>query len=85
MYQPGYYSLRDLNENSSNGSWPLHQQNNLFGQHRDLFLTRPAIDINQEYDKEQLRQTILKHDSMFRHQVLFSQTSLLNYKVRFVR
>ncbi|KAK0584980.1 hypothetical protein LWI29_021655 [Acer saccharum] len=56
MYMPGYYSLRD-------------QQKNIFGEYRDFFLTRPAIDVNERNDKEQLRETILKHECVFKHQL----------------
>ncbi|KAH7554528.1 hypothetical protein ACOSQ2_028314 [Xanthoceras sorbifolium] len=69
MYMPGYYSLRDLNDNAGNGSWSLHQQKKIFGQYREFFLTRPAIDVNEGNDKEQLRQTILKHECVFKHQL----------------
>ncbi|XP_031286627.1 uncharacterized protein LOC116145325 [Pistacia vera] len=69
MYLPGYYSLRDLNDNTGSGSWSLCQQSNMFGQYHDFFLTRQAIDVNEEHDKQHLRQTILKHESMFRHQL----------------
>ncbi|KAM0955235.1 hypothetical protein EV1_023400 [Malus domestica] len=34
----------------------------LNGQQYEMFLTRPVIDGFQGCDKEQLRQTILKHD-----------------------
>ncbi|KAK2655833.1 hypothetical protein Ddye_008885 [Dipteronia dyeriana] len=56
MYMPGYYSLRD-------------QRKNIFGEYRDFFLTRPAIDVNEGNDKEQLRETILKHECVFKHQL----------------
>lgn len=93
---PCYYSLRDLNDNTGNGSWSLHQQNSMLGigQYHDFCLTRPAIDVNDHSDtaidvndhsdREQLRQTILTHESVFRHQVFISQIFLLYYKVRFV-
>lgn len=69
MYMPGYYNLKDLNDNAGNGSWSLHRQKNVFGEYRDFFLTRPVIDVNEGNDKERLRQTILKHECVFRHQV----------------
>lgn len=86
MYMPCYYSLRDLNDNTGNGSWSLHQQNSMLGigQYHDFCLTRPAIDVNDHPDREQLRQTILTHESVFRHQVFISQIFLLYDKVRFV-
>ncbi|KAK4851808.1 hypothetical protein QYF36_018596 [Acer negundo] len=56
MYMPGYYSLRD-------------QQKNIFGEYHDFFLTRPAIDVNEGNDKEHLRETILNHECVFKHQL----------------
>ncbi|XP_044504565.1 uncharacterized protein LOC123224882 [Mangifera indica] len=69
MYLPVYYSLRDLNDNTGSGSWSLCQQSNTFGQYHDFFMSRQAIDVKEEHDKQQLRQTILKHESMFKHQL----------------
>ncbi|OMP00963.1 hypothetical protein COLO4_12250 [Corchorus olitorius] len=65
MQLPGYYSLRNLNGNTGNAGWPLHHENKNSGQYSDLLLTRLAMG----YDKEQMRQTILKHDSIFRQQL----------------
>ena len=65
MKLPGCYSLRNLNGNTGNVGWPFHQENRNSGQYNDLLLTRLAMG----YDKEQMRQTILEHDSIFRHQV----------------
>lgn len=72
MYIPGYYSLRDQNSNAGNGSgWSIHQQRNVFGEYRDFFSSRPVVDVNERNEKERLRQTILKHECLFRHQVYF--------------
>ncbi|GLU10975.1 hypothetical protein SLE2022_277490 [Rubroshorea leprosula] len=67
MHFPGYYSLRDLNHDTGKVSWPLHHENKNFELYHNFFSTRPAIDIG--CDKEQLRQTILKQESIFRHQL----------------
>ncbi|XP_044468463.1 uncharacterized protein LOC123197978 isoform X2 [Mangifera indica] len=69
MYLPGYYSLRDKNGSTGSDSWSVCQQSNMAGQYHDFFMSRQAIDINEEPDKQQLRQTIVKHESMFRHQL----------------
>ncbi|XP_059670393.1 uncharacterized protein LOC132315949 isoform X2 [Cornus florida] len=70
-YFPGYYSMRNLNDNASTDFWALcHEERTLKnGQNYDLLLTRPFVDGYSGYDKEQLRQTILKHESIFRHQL----------------
>ena len=73
MYIPSYYSMRDVNDDASNSSWSLHHENKALmnGQYYDLFLTRQTVEGYLGYEKEQLRQTILRHESIFRHQVLF--------------
>ncbi|XP_021812478.1 uncharacterized protein LOC110755556 [Prunus avium] len=72
MYLPGYYSVQKLSSNVvGHGSWSLlHENKNLKnGQQYELFLTRPIMDGFHGRDKEQMRQTILKHESVFRHQL----------------
>ncbi|KAM1358124.1 hypothetical protein ACFX14_045304 [Malus domestica] len=71
MYFPGYYSIQNLSSAVSHGSWSLlHENRNLKnGQQYEVFLTRPVTDGFHGCDKEQLRQTILKHESIFKHQL----------------
>ncbi|KAG6720957.1 hypothetical protein I3842_03G088100 [Carya illinoinensis] len=73
MYLQGYYSLKDLDNNAGKGTWPLHQEQKILRsgqpQYQDMFLTRPDIHRYEEYEKELLRQTILKHETIFRHQL----------------
>ncbi|XP_015879824.3 uncharacterized protein LOC107415920 isoform X1 [Ziziphus jujuba] len=73
MYLPGCYSMKDLSNSASYGGWSLHHESKPLknGQHYDIFLTRPIVDgfDFDGYNKEQLRQTIMKHESIFRHQV----------------
>ncbi|XP_038997996.1 uncharacterized protein LOC120123067 [Hibiscus syriacus] len=64
MLLPGYYSLTNLKCNSGNVGWPLPCENMNSGPYSD-FLLRLAMG----YDKEQIRKTILEHDSVFRHQL----------------
>lgn len=75
MYLPGCYSMKDLSNSASYGGWSLHHESKPLknGQHYDIFLTRPIVDgfDFDGYNKEQLRQTIMKHESIFRHQVRF--------------
>ena len=73
MYIPSYYSMRDVNDDASNSGWSRHHENKALmnGQYYDLFLPRQTVEGYLGYEKEQLRQTILRHESIFRHQVLF--------------
>ncbi|KAL4366375.1 hypothetical protein GQ457_05G009950 [Hibiscus cannabinus] len=64
MQLRGYYSLTNLKSNSGDVGWPLPRENGNSGPFNDLFLK-----LAMGYDKEQMRQTILKHDSIFRHQL----------------
>ncbi|KAK8607162.1 hypothetical protein V6N13_052906 [Hibiscus sabdariffa] len=64
MQLRGYYSLTNLKSNSGNVGWPLPRENRNSGPFNDFFLK-----LAMGYDKEQMRQTILKHDSIFRHQL----------------
>uniref|UniRef100_A0A5B6YXA3 DUF863 domain-containing protein n=1 Tax=Davidia involucrata TaxID=16924 RepID=A0A5B6YXA3_DAVIN len=70
-YLPGYYSMKDLNNNAGSSIWGLYHEDKTlkYGQYFESFLTRPAMDGYLGYDREQLRQTILKHESIFRHQL----------------
>ena len=69
MYMPGYNSMKDLDESSENGSWPSRHENKAFEQHHGVFAAKPEIDRYSGYDKEHLRQTILRQENTFRHQV----------------
>ncbi|PON65984.1 hypothetical protein PanWU01x14_112110 [Parasponia andersonii] len=73
MYLPGYYSSKDIGNNAGYGGWSLHHESNTLknGQHYGIFLSKPTLDgVDYDaYDKEKLRQTIMKHESIFRHQV----------------
>ncbi|GFS32453.1 hypothetical protein Acr_00g0022840, partial [Actinidia rufa] len=63
--------MRDLNDSAGTGIWALYREHNTLknDQYYNTFLTRPNIDGYVVYDREQLRQTILKHESIFRHQL----------------
>lgn len=72
MYLQGYYSLMDLNNDSGKGSWHVHSDQKTLqrnGQYHEIFLSRPVMDGYDGHDKEVLRQTILKHETLFRHQL----------------
>ncbi|XP_057482524.1 uncharacterized protein LOC130769278 isoform X1 [Actinidia eriantha] len=70
-YFSGSDSMRDLNDSAGTGIWALYREHNTLknDQYYNTFLTRPNIDGYVVYDREQLRQTILKHESIFRHQL----------------
>lgn len=75
-YFPG--SMTDLNNGFHNGASYLYRNDkshNISGptnsQHYDYFPTMSAMDGYSGYAKEQIRQTIVKQDSIFRHQVKF--------------
>ncbi|KAJ4961778.1 hypothetical protein NE237_021688 [Protea cynaroides] len=70
-YLPGYYSMRDLNSDANNGGWPVYYEDKTLksGQYYNGFLLRPSTDAYLGYDKEMLKQTMLKHEAIFRDQV----------------
>ncbi|PSS30480.1 Cell wall protein [Actinidia chinensis var. chinensis] len=70
-YFSGSGSIRDLKDSAGSGIWALYREHNALKneQYYNSFLTRPNLDGYMMYDREQLRQTILKHESIFRHQL----------------
>ncbi|XP_050382513.1 uncharacterized protein LOC126799360 [Argentina anserina] len=71
MYLPGYYTIPTLTSNVGHGGWSLLHQNKTLknGQHHDILSTRLVVDGFHECSKEQVKQMILKHESMFKHQL----------------
>ncbi|KAF8378756.1 hypothetical protein HHK36_030105 [Tetracentron sinense] len=71
-YFPGYYSMRDLNEDANSGSWPSYYEDRTLnsGQYYNSCLPRPPTDVYSGHDKEVLKQTMLKHEDIFKNQVL---------------
>ncbi|KAL0358128.1 UNVERIFIED_CONTAM: hypothetical protein Scaly_1498500 [Sesamum calycinum] len=70
-YLPGYYSMRDLNEDSSSSSWPLCYGDKTVtnGQCYNGFVPRNTIDGYPGYDKDALKQKMLEHEAVFKNQV----------------
>ncbi|RAL40857.1 hypothetical protein DM860_008555 [Cuscuta australis] len=68
---PAFYSVKDINGSLSNGMCLLNnnEQTTPIGQHFESFSLRFPMDGYFEYEKEKVRQTILKHESTFRHQL----------------
>lgn len=74
MYLPGYYSMKDISNSAAGyNGWSLHPESNLLknGRQYGIYLSKPIMDgVDYDvFDKEKLRQTIMKHESIFRHQV----------------
>ncbi|KAL2559219.1 Plant protein of unknown function [Forsythia ovata] len=70
-YLTGYYSMRNLNEDSSCSSWNLFygEKNLTNGQCYNGFTPRIITDGYPGYDKNTLRQKILEHETIFKNQV----------------
>ncbi|KAG6651122.1 uncharacterized protein LOC122313294 [Carya illinoinensis] len=70
-YLPGFYPMRDLNENSNSCSWPPYycDKTMVNGQYYNTILPRAATDLYPGCDKDVVKQTILKHEETFRTQV----------------
>ncbi|XP_057777279.1 uncharacterized protein LOC130995852 [Salvia miltiorrhiza] len=70
-YFPGYYSMRDLNEDSSSSSWPLCYGDKAIsnGQYYNGFMPRTAMDGYPGYGKDALKQKMLEHEAVFKNQV----------------
>ncbi|XWS34158.1 hypothetical protein CRYUN_Cryun21dG0016100 [Craigia yunnanensis] len=70
-YLPGYYPMRDLNEDSNSCSWPLYYGDKTLtnGQYYNGFFPRAIADAYPMYDKDVLKQTMLEHEATFKNQV----------------
>lgn len=68
-YLPGCYPNMDVN--TSNGMWALYgkDKNLNNGLLNNSFLASSTMTRYIGYDKERVKQTILKHESEFRNQV----------------
>ncbi|KZV14652.1 hypothetical protein F511_42064 [Dorcoceras hygrometricum] len=68
---PGYYSMRELNEDSSSSSWPLFYGDNTVthGQYFNGFTPRITIDDHPGYEKDELKRKMIEHETVFRNQV----------------
>ncbi|KAL8532445.1 hypothetical protein ACS0TY_008881 [Phlomoides rotata] len=70
-YFPGFYYMRDLNENSSNSNWPLFCGDKIVpnGQYYNGFVPRTLVDGYSGHDKDTLKQKMLEHEEVFKNQV----------------
>ncbi|CAI9109771.1 OLC1v1009669C4 [Oldenlandia corymbosa var. corymbosa] len=68
----GYYSIWGLHQDAKNDIWSVYQENRPQKNGQCLETTLPwnlKLDGSLEYDKEKMKQTILRHESTFRHQL----------------
>lgn len=70
-YLPGFYFMRDLNEDSSSSSWPLCYGDKAAtnGQYYNGFMPRTAMDGYPGFGKDALKQKMLEHEAVFKNQV----------------
>ncbi|KAJ0095587.1 hypothetical protein Patl1_16743 [Pistacia atlantica] len=70
-YLPGYYPMRDLNQDSNSCSWPSYYGDKTLtnGQYYSGFLPRAAAEAYSGYEKNLVRQTMLQHEAVFKKQV----------------
>ncbi|KAL2233521.1 uncharacterized protein LOC105156510 isoform X2 [Sesamum indicum] len=70
-YLPGFYSMRDLNEDSSSSSWPFFNGDKTVqnGQYYNGFMPRTSVDGYPGHDKDALKQKMLEHEAVFKNQV----------------
>ncbi|XP_050228379.1 uncharacterized protein LOC126677675 isoform X2 [Mercurialis annua] len=69
MHLSGNYPKMDLNNNASNSSCLSFHGNNTFRQYNGMYSAIPAIEGFTAYGCEQLRETIMKHELVFRQQL----------------
>ncbi|RDX71138.1 hypothetical protein CR513_49542, partial [Mucuna pruriens] len=68
---PGYYSMRDLNEESSSCGWPLFYGDKSLtnGQYYNNYLPNSTTDACSVYDKDVVKRMMLEHEAVFKNQV----------------
>nr|KYP65789.1 hypothetical protein KK1_012055 [Cajanus cajan] len=68
---PGYYSMRDLNEESSSCGWPLFYGDKSLtnGQYYNNYLPSSTTDACSAYDKDIVKRMMLQHEAIFKDQV----------------
>ncbi|XP_061369679.1 uncharacterized protein LOC133312492 [Gastrolobium bilobum] len=68
---PGYYSMRDLNEDSSSCGWPLFYGDKTLtnGKYYNNYLPSATADACSVYNKDVVKQMMLEHEAVFKNQV----------------
>ncbi|KAF9677115.1 hypothetical protein SADUNF_Sadunf08G0074200 [Salix dunnii] len=70
-YFPGYFLMRDLNEDSNSCSWPLFYGDKTFtnGQYCNGFSPRVIADAYPGNNKDVVKRTMLEHEAIFKNQL----------------
>ncbi|XP_022733793.1 uncharacterized protein LOC111287469 [Durio zibethinus] len=70
-FLPGYYSMRDLDDDSNSCSWPLYYGDKSLtnGQYYKSFSPGAFADTYPGFDKDILKRTMLQHEAIFKNQV----------------
>ncbi|XP_044493466.1 uncharacterized protein LOC123216887 isoform X2 [Mangifera indica] len=70
-YLPGYYPMRDLNQDSNNYSWPSYYGDKSLtnGQYYNGFLPRAAAEVYSGCEKDAVKKKMLEHEAVFKKQV----------------
>ncbi|KAJ1389819.1 hypothetical protein SESBI_37939 [Sesbania bispinosa] len=68
---PGYYSMRDLNDESSSCGWPLFygDKTPTNGKYYNNYLPSASTDACSAYDKDVVKRMMLEHEAIFKNQV----------------
>lgn len=73
---PGYHSMRNVDEDSNSNSW--HLFNTLTsGHYYEGFTPRTVTDAYAGHDKDELKQKMLQHETVFKNQVFFALSLFL--------
>lgn len=68
-YLPGYYPMREFNEDSNN-NWSMYYGEKTFSKRQYCKGFLPSVpDVYARYDKDIVKQTMLEHEAIFRNQV----------------
>ncbi|GMJ04646.1 hypothetical protein like AT1G13940 [Hibiscus trionum] len=70
-YLPGFYSMRDLNEDSNSFSCPLYYGDKTWinDQYYSSFFPKAVADSYPQRDKDRLKRKMLEHEAIFQNQV----------------
>ncbi|KAL4304590.1 hypothetical protein GQ457_10G028870 [Hibiscus cannabinus] len=70
-YLPGFYSMRNFNEDSNSCSWPLYYGDKTLtnGQYYNSFFPKAVADSYPQHDKDRLKRKMLEHEAIFQNQV----------------
>ncbi|KAE8719417.1 protein O-linked-mannose beta-1,4-N-acetylglucosaminyltransferase 2-like [Hibiscus syriacus] len=70
-YLPGFYSMRDLNEDSNSRSWPLYYGDKTLrnGQYYNSFFPKAVANSYPQHDKDRLKRKMLEHEAIFQNQL----------------